>query len=107
MMKSSLQGEVEADVEIKAPATEFFHMFAARPQDVSKASPENVQGCNVQGGEMGRVGTLITWNYVLGKQNLYTSIIYWTLENVIGKNYVFGCRWEAESGHGEDRGSGS
>ncbi|CAF2161781.1 hypothetical protein BRARA_G00991 [Brassica rapa] len=76
MMKSSLQGEVEADVEIKAPATEFFHMFAARPQDVSKASPENVQGCNVQGGEMGRVGTLITWNYVLdGKPKVATERI--------------------------------
>ncbi|KAJ0237381.1 hypothetical protein HA466_0247890 [Hirschfeldia incana] len=71
MLKSSLQGELEADVEIKAPATKFSHMFAVRPQDVSKASPENVQGCSVQGGEMGRVGTLITWNYVLdGKPNV-------------------------------------
>lgn len=70
-MKSSLQGEIGADVEIKAPATKFFHIFAVRPQDVSKASPETVQGCRVQGEEIGRVGTLITWNYVLGKQNLY------------------------------------
>ncbi|KAJ4889678.1 Polyketide cyclase/dehydrase and lipid transport superfamily protein [Raphanus sativus] len=71
MMNSSLHGEVEADVEIRAPAKKFFHMFAVRPQDVSKASPETVQGCRVQGGEMGRVGTLITWNYVLdGKPNV-------------------------------------
>ncbi|KAG2320943.1 hypothetical protein Bca4012_056037 [Brassica carinata] len=71
MLKSYLHGEVEADVEIKAPATKFFHIFAVRPQDVSKASPETVQGCRVQGGQMGRVGTLITWNYVLdGKPNV-------------------------------------
>ncbi|KAJ0246101.1 hypothetical protein HA466_0176780 [Hirschfeldia incana] len=63
MLKPSLQGEVEADVEIKAPATKFYHMFAVRPQDVSKASPGNVQRCSVQDGEMGRVGTHVTWNY--------------------------------------------
>ncbi|CAH8382992.1 unnamed protein product [Eruca vesicaria subsp. sativa] len=64
MLKPSLQGEIEANVEIKAPATKFYHMFAVRPQDLSKASLENLQGCRVQEGEMGRVGTLLTWNYV-------------------------------------------
>ncbi|KAF8109970.1 hypothetical protein N665_0089s0088 [Sinapis alba] len=71
MLKSSLQGEAEVDVEIKAPATKFFHMLAVRPQDISKASPEIVQECSVQGGEMARVGSLMTWNYVLdGKPNV-------------------------------------
>ncbi|KAJ4871469.1 MLP-like protein 28 [Raphanus sativus] len=50
MLRSSLQGEIEADVEIKAPATKFYHVFA---------------GASVQEGEMGRVGTRVTWNYVL------------------------------------------
>lgn len=75
MLKPSLQGEVEADIEIKAPATKFYHMFAVRPQDVSKASPENVQRCSVQEGEMGRVGTLVTWNYFHGNQNYFTFIV--------------------------------
>ncbi|KAJ0247637.1 MLP-like protein 34 [Hirschfeldia incana] len=65
MLKPSLQGEIKADVEIKAPATNFFHVFAMRPQDLSKTSPENFQGCRVEEGELGRVGTLLTWNYVL------------------------------------------
>ncbi|KAJ0234430.1 hypothetical protein HA466_0274520 [Hirschfeldia incana] len=65
MLRSSLQGEIEADVEIKAPATKFYNMFAVRPQDVSIASPENIQGVSVQEGEMVRVGTRVTWNYVL------------------------------------------
>ncbi|CAH8358966.1 unnamed protein product [Eruca vesicaria subsp. sativa] len=65
MLKPSLQGEIEADVEIKAPATKFYHMFAVRPQDVPNASPENIQGVSVQEGEMVRVGTRVTWNYVL------------------------------------------
>lgn len=76
MLKSSLQGEIEADIEIKAPATKFYHIFAVRPQDVSKASPENVQGCEVREGEMGRVGTLLSWNYVYGKQHIILSIIF-------------------------------
>ncbi|KAF8095737.1 hypothetical protein N665_0323s0005 [Sinapis alba] len=65
MLRPSLQGEVEANVEIKAPAMKFYHMFSVRPQDVSKASPENIQGASVQEGEMGRVGTHVTSNYVL------------------------------------------
>ncbi|KAF8109971.1 hypothetical protein N665_0089s0089 [Sinapis alba] len=74
MLKPSLQGEVEADIEIKAPATKFFHVLAVTPQDVSEANPENVQGCSVQRGEMGRVGTVITWNYVLdGKLQVGTE----------------------------------
>ncbi|CAH2033694.1 unnamed protein product [Thlaspi arvense] len=64
MLKSSLQGELEIDVEIKAPAKKFYNMFAVTPQDLPKATPENIQRCDVHGGEMGRVGTLITWNYV-------------------------------------------
>ncbi|KAJ0251257.1 hypothetical protein HA466_0136150 [Hirschfeldia incana] len=76
MLKPSLQGEVEANVEIKAPATKLFQLLAVTPQDVSKATPDNVQGCRVQGGEMGRVGTLITWNYVLdGKPQVGTERI--------------------------------
>lgn len=75
MLKSSLQGEIEADIEIKAPATKFYHMFAVRPQDVSKATPENVQRCDVNEGETGRVGTLLTWNYVHGKQNFISISI--------------------------------
>ncbi|KFK22014.1 hypothetical protein AALP_AAs54636U000100 [Arabis alpina] len=76
MLKSSLQGELEANIEIKAPATKFYHMFAVRPQDVSKATPENVQRCDVHEGEAGRVGTLLTWNYVHdGKPKVATQRI--------------------------------
>ncbi|ESQ34473.1 hypothetical protein EUTSA_v10008958mg [Eutrema salsugineum] len=76
VLKSSLQGELEADIEIKSPPTKFYHMFAARPQDVSKATPENVQRCDVHDGEMGRVGTLLTWNYVHdGKPKVATQRI--------------------------------
>lgn len=84
ILKPSLQGKIEADVEIKAPATKFYHMFAVRPQDLSKASLENLKGCRVQEGEVGKVGTLLTWNYVQGKQNFTLYI----------NNLLFGRRFD-------------
>ncbi|KAG5400788.1 hypothetical protein IGI04_015395 [Brassica rapa subsp. trilocularis] len=37
---SSLVGKLETEVEIKASAGKFHHMFAGRPHHVSKASPD-------------------------------------------------------------------
>ncbi|KAJ4879664.1 MLP-like protein 28 [Raphanus sativus] len=83
MLKPSLQGEIEADVEIKAPATKFYHMFAVRPQDLPKASPENLKGCRVEEGDTGKVGTLLTWNYV---QDGKPMVAYQRIEAVEPKN---------------------
>ncbi|KAH0897578.1 hypothetical protein HID58_047146 [Brassica napus] len=41
---SSLVGKLETDVEIKASAGQFHHMFTGKPHHVSKASPGNIQG---------------------------------------------------------------
>ncbi|KAG2322355.1 hypothetical protein Bca52824_015568 [Brassica carinata] len=48
---SSLVGKLEADVEIKASAGQFHHMFAGRPHHVSKASPGKVKGCDLHEGD--------------------------------------------------------
>lgn len=40
---SSLLGELEVEVEIKAPAAEFYHMYAGRPHHVSRAGPEDLR----------------------------------------------------------------
>ncbi|KAL0656638.1 hypothetical protein Bca4012_077222 [Brassica carinata] len=60
---SSLLGELEVEVEIKAPAAKFYHMYAGRPH-VSKATPRNVQACDLHDGEWGTVGSIISWNYM-------------------------------------------
>ncbi|CAH8351849.1 unnamed protein product [Eruca vesicaria subsp. sativa] len=74
-MKPSLQGELEVDVEIKAPPTKFYHMLTA-PQDMTKATPDFLQGYSVKEGDVGSVGNLITWNYVLdGKPQVVTERI--------------------------------
>ncbi|CAN6873510.1 unnamed protein product [Brassica oleracea] len=62
---SSLLGELEVDVEIKAPAAKFYHMYAGRPH-VSKATPRNVQACDLHDGEWGTVGNFYGKRFVLG-----------------------------------------
>ncbi|EFH66816.1 hypothetical protein ARALYDRAFT_335545 [Arabidopsis lyrata subsp. lyrata] len=55
MRQSSLQGELEVDVEIKASAKKFHQMLSRRPQDIAKATPD-IQGCALHEGEFGKVG---------------------------------------------------
>ncbi|CAA7032946.1 unnamed protein product [Microthlaspi erraticum] len=62
--ESSPLEELDIDVEIKAHADKFHHMFTERPHHVSKASPGYVQGCELHDGEWGKVGSIIFWNYV-------------------------------------------
>ncbi|CAN6896597.1 hypothetical protein Bca4012_094541 [Brassica carinata] len=64
MTQSSLLGELEVEVEIKSPAEKFYHMYAGRPHHVAKATPRNVQACDLHDGEWGEVGSIIFWNYV-------------------------------------------
>ncbi|KAL1189912.1 MLP-like protein 28 [Cardamine amara subsp. amara] len=61
---SSLLETLETEVEIKASAGKFHHMFAGKPHHVSKASPGNIQGCDLHEGDWGKVGSIVFWNYV-------------------------------------------
>lgn len=64
---STLVGKLETDVEIKASAGKFHHMFAGRPHHVSKASPGKIKACDLHEGDWGKVGSIVYWNYVHGK----------------------------------------
>ncbi|EOA34244.1 hypothetical protein CARUB_v10021755mg [Capsella rubella] len=61
---SSLVGVLETTVELKSSAEKFHDMLVGRPHHVSNATPSNVQGAELQEGEMGQVGAIISWNYV-------------------------------------------
>ncbi|CAH2066650.1 unnamed protein product [Thlaspi arvense] len=77
---SSLVGTLETEVEIKASAGQFHHMFAGRPHHVSKASPGTVQGCEIDDGDWGKVGSIIFWNYVTPKHGEPGSVVHWHFE---------------------------
>ncbi|KAL0683124.1 hypothetical protein Bca4012_049972 [Brassica carinata] len=61
---SCLLGKLEIEVEIKASAEKFHHMFAERPHHIPKATPGHIKGCDLHEGEWGKVGSIIVWNYV-------------------------------------------
>ncbi|KAG2313061.1 hypothetical protein Bca4012_027641 [Brassica carinata] len=61
---SSLLGKLEIELEIKASAENFHHMFAERPHHIPKAAPSHVKACDLHEGEWGKVGSIIVWNYV-------------------------------------------
>ncbi|KAL1192344.1 MLP-like protein 31 [Cardamine amara subsp. amara] len=76
MPKSSLTGELEVEVEIKAPAEKFYEIYAGRPHHVAKATPRNVQACDLHDGDWGIVGSVIVWNYVHdGKAKVAKEIV--------------------------------
>ncbi|KAL1218291.1 MLP-like protein 28 [Cardamine amara subsp. amara] len=59
----SLAGQVEVEVEIKAPAEKFYEMYTGKAQHCVEATPSNVQACDLHEGEWGTVGSVIVWNY--------------------------------------------
>ncbi|KAF8098667.1 hypothetical protein N665_0261s0032 [Sinapis alba] len=61
---TSLVGKLESDVEIKASAEKFHHMFAGRLHHLPKATPDKIQNCELQEGDWGKVGSVVIWSYV-------------------------------------------
>ncbi|KAG6599893.1 MLP-like protein 31 [Cucurbita moschata] len=56
-------GKLQADIEIKSPASKFHEMFCKRPYHVTNASGDKIQGCELHKGEWGQAGSIICWNY--------------------------------------------
>ncbi|KAK0573285.1 hypothetical protein LWI29_005764 [Acer saccharum] len=61
---SSLFGQLETDVEIKASADKFHDVFSCRPHHISNVTPEKIQGVDLHEGEWGQPGTIVCWNYM-------------------------------------------
>ncbi|CAH8351747.1 unnamed protein product [Eruca vesicaria subsp. sativa] len=68
-MQSSMVGEIETTIEIKAPAQKYYHMLTGKPKDLPKATPDNLQRCDVLEGAPGQVGRILNWNYVTDGQS--------------------------------------
>ncbi|KAG2303652.1 hypothetical protein Bca4012_062406 [Brassica carinata] len=60
----SMVGEIWIDVDIKASAGKFHHMFAKRPHHVSNATPRHIGGVELHEGEWDKVGSIVLWNYI-------------------------------------------
>ncbi|KAF4402616.1 hypothetical protein G4B88_012401, partial [Cannabis sativa] len=60
---SDLFGTLETNVEIKAEAQKFHHIFKHTPHHVSNVSQNIIHGCELHEGEWGTEGSTISWTY--------------------------------------------
>lgn len=103
-----LIGKLIAAIEFKAGGDVFNELIRHNPHDLSKITPEKVQGCDLHEGQFGHVGTIITWRYTHGKSPMYVTCPFVTkfLAICINANlfiyflnyiyvfmYVCICRW--------------
>ncbi|KAE8654760.1 MLP-like protein 34 [Hibiscus syriacus] len=78
MASSPLTGKLEFDVEIDATPEQFHHMWAHRPHDVHHTNSEKVQSCDLHGGEFGKSGANLFWNYVHdGKAKTAKQVVHY------------------------------
>ncbi|XP_073154251.1 kirola-like [Henckelia pumila] len=71
-----LIGKLIAETEFKAGGDVFHDLFKQKPQHISTASPDKVQGCDLHEGEFGKVGSIICWRYTHdGKEKTAKQVI--------------------------------
>ncbi|XP_054775714.1 MLP-like protein 28 [Prosopis cineraria] len=66
--EEQLLGMVEVDVHIDASADKFHELFSSRPHHIPNISPGNIRDVVLEG-SLGKVGSIITWHYVLEGKN--------------------------------------
>ncbi|KAK8713078.1 hypothetical protein V6N13_148305 [Hibiscus sabdariffa] len=66
MASSALIDKLEADIEMKSSAEQFYDMVANKPSHLQHASSDKIQGCDLLEGEWGKVGSIIRIRFVLG-----------------------------------------
>ncbi|KAF2594789.1 hypothetical protein F2Q70_00045229 [Brassica cretica] len=88
---SSLVGIIETTVEIKSSPEKLHDMFVGKKHHIPSASPSFVHGCELHEGEMGQVGSVVTWNYFHGKIESIdpenNSVTYRVLEGDVMNEY--------------------
>ena len=65
----SLFGKVEAEVEIKAPASKFHEVNSKRLPEVPKLSPNFLKSVDLIEGQWGEEGSVICWYFIFGKSS--------------------------------------
>ncbi|CAH8308445.1 unnamed protein product [Eruca vesicaria subsp. sativa] len=60
---SSLVGIIETTVEVKSSPEKLHGMLVGKKHHMPNAAPSLIQGCELHEGEIGQVGSIVTWNY--------------------------------------------
>ena len=62
-----IKGKLEVEVDVKVNGDIFQELFGSRPHHVPNIVPDKLHNCEVHQGEFGKPGSIIFWNYTLGK----------------------------------------
>lgn len=66
-VKMGLSGKVEAEVEIKASAEKFFHVFRKQLQHLPNISSQRIHSAVVHEGDWENVDAVKHWEFTVGK----------------------------------------
>ncbi|XP_073023053.1 kirola-like [Primulina eburnea] len=71
-----LTGKLTAEIEYKSGGDVFHEVFRYMPHEISKMSPELIQGCDLHEGDLGSVGSVIFCKYTHdGKEKVSKDIV--------------------------------
>jgi uncharacterized membrane protein len=59
----ALNGKLETDIEIKAPADKFYNIFRSQMHLLPNVSSDKIQGVKVHDGDWETVGSVKHWNF--------------------------------------------
>ncbi|XP_024988949.1 kirola-like [Cynara cardunculus var. scolymus] len=72
----ALIGKLMMQIEISSHGDIFHDLLRHRPNDLASITPAKVHGCDILDGQLGAVGSVISWNYTHdGKKNTLKEII--------------------------------
>ncbi|XP_015887035.2 MLP-like protein 31 [Ziziphus jujuba] len=60
----SLVQKQETDIEVKASANKMFDIWKDKPYQIPDAVPDKLQSCELQEGEWGKVGSVLSWTHI-------------------------------------------
>ncbi|KVH97670.1 hypothetical protein Ccrd_000228, partial [Cynara cardunculus var. scolymus] len=71
----ALIGKLMMQIEISSHGDIFHDLLRHRPNDLASITPAKVHGCDILDGQLGAVGSVISWNYTHGDlvEDLYKS----------------------------------
>ncbi|KAK3421530.1 MLP-like protein 328 [Eucalyptus grandis] len=80
---ANLQGKLEAEVELKAPADKFYKIWRSETHKMPTATSKNIQGIKVHEGDWDQHGAIKIWNYTVeGKSEVFKEKVEFDDDNM-------------------------
>lgn len=93
-----LRGKLIAKTEVKCGGELFHDHFSSKPHHIPNISPDKVHNFDIHEGELGTVGSVVSWKFTLGKHLLLFFLLsFFGTSNIMHSSMV---RFDQGSNHG-------